>query len=606
MLLRRPILVLAVGALALAGLGLRDWPVDRSGAVSFANRTLAAYGLALSAEGPATFRLLPFPELNMSRLRLAAPGGPALAEGEHLAVEIDPVGFLTGGSPVGGVRFDTVRLSPDEAAWSAPMARLRQGLGNGLAPPRLVLGNARIGDDGLARDLALEVAWPLFSAGVTAKASLVWRGVPTRVSLTRLRTTDLLDGRRSPFAAEATWQGGSLALDGTMALDTSAETPASFAGRARFETQSLADTLAWIGRDAPLAPLAGAFSVEGTFETQGRAVSWPVLRIATGSASLEGAGAFSLGVGDRPRPSVQATLAADRLDFGPLTGAVMKMFDEGTAPVALAPLTRGDLDLRMSASEGRVGPLALGDLAASVLVRGAAVEVALNRARLKDGVLKGRLTLVQGGDPAETDMRLQGGFDQVDLGGLMSDLGGSRWVTGPLQGQFLFDSRARDAAGLIARAGGRATVAIDGGALAGLDLADVIHRNGHLAPGALARRNGRTGFERAQVALRFTDGVGEITEADLRGAGVAATLRGQVSLPDQSLDVVAVLSPRQPIEGGRAIRIKIAGPWDALTAQGQRGETEDLGARPPGEGQAGVLHVPAALDLPGASRAYAP
>ena len=607
MSLRRPLLVLAVGALALAGLGLRDWPVDRSRAAAFVNRTLGAYGLSLSADGPATFRLLPLPRLDLSRIRLAATGGAALAAGEHLAVEIDPFGIVTGGNPVGGVRLDTAWLSPDEAAWSPPLSRLRQGLGNGLAPPRLSLAGARIGDDGLARDLTLDVSWPLWGGGMSAKASLVWRGVPARLSLTRLRAADLLEGRRSPFAAEVTWQDGSLALDGTLAPEAGAEAPATFAGRARFETRSLADTLAWVGRDAPLAPLAGAFSAEGTFETQGRAVSWPTLRIVTGNATLEGAGAFSLGAIERPRLSVQATLAADQLDFGPITGAVMRMFDAGAAPVALAPLTRGDLDLRMSASEGRIGPLAVGDLAASVLVRGTAVEVALNRARLKGGVLKARLTLAQGADPAETDMRLQGGFDQVDLGGVMSALGGSRWVTGPLQGQFLLDSRARDAAGLVARMGGRASVAIEGGSLAGLDLADVIHRNGHVAPGALARRNGRTGFERAQVVMRFTDGVGEITEADLRGAGVAATLRGQVSLPDQRLDMVAVLSPRTVGEGGRTIRIGIVGPWDALTAQGARGDADDSGARTPGEGQGvGVLHMPAALDLPGAARAYTP
>lgn len=606
MSLRRPIFALALGVLALAGFGLRDWPVDSGRAVSFANRTLAAYGLTLSAEGPATARLLPLPHVDLSRVRVAVQGGPTLAQGERLTVEIDPVGIVAGGSPVSGLRLDTVRLSPDEAAWALPLARLRRGLGNGLAPPRLVLADARIGDDGLARDLALDVAWPLWTGGLSATASLVWRGVPTHLSLSRLRAAELLEGHRSPFAAEATWQGGSLALDGTMALDGEAQTPAALSGRARFETRSLSDTMAWIGRDAPLTPLAGAFSLEGSFETQGRAVSWPVLRISTGSATLEGAGAFSLGVGDKPRISAQATLAADTLDFGPLIGALMKMLDAGTAPVALGPLTRGDLDLRMSATEGRIGPLTLGDLAASVLVRDAAVEVALNRARLKDGVLKGRVTLARGADPSETDMRLQGGFDQVDLGGLMSDLGGSRWVTGPLQGQFLLDSRGRDAAGLVARVGGRASVAIEGGALAGLDLADVIHRNGHLAPGALARRNGRTGFERAQVVLRFTDGVGEITEADLRGAGVAATLRGQVSLPDQRLDVVAVLSPRQALESGRSIRIAIAGPWDDLTAQGQRGDVDDAGSRMPGEGQAGVLHMPAALDLPGTTRAYAP
>lgn len=604
---RRPILALALAALVLAGLGLRDWPVQSVRAVRFANDTLASYGLTLSADGPVTLRLLPLPQVALAQVRIAGPDGAALATGEQVVAEIEPLSLVIGRAAIGGLRLAGVRLSPEGAAWAAPMARLRQGLGAGIVPPHLTLVRARLGDDGLARDIDLDITWPLWSGTMTAKGSLTWRGVPAQLSVTRLRAGDLFEGRRSPVAAVATWPDGSFTLDGTAGPDTDGDAPVSLAGRARFETRSLPDTLAWIGRDAPLAPPAGPLSVEGSFETHGRAVSWPVLRVSTGNTTLEGAGAFSLGVGEAPRLSVQATLAADQLDFGPLTGALMKLFDEGTAPVALAPLTRGDLDLRMSASEGRVGPLVVGDLAASVLVRDAALEVALNRARLRDGVLKGRLTLTRGADAAETELRVQGGLDQVDLGALMSDLGGFRWVTGPLQGQFALDSRARDAAGLIARVGGRASVAIEGGALAGLDLADVIHRNGHLAPGALARRNSRTGFERAAIVLRFADGIGEITEADLRGAGVAATLRGQVSLPEQRLDVVALLSPRQPAEGGRAVRIAITGPWDDLAAQGQRGEADDPGFRQPTEAQGpGVLHLPAALDLPGSARAYAP
>jgi len=216
-------------------------------------------------------------------------------------------------------------------------------------------------------------------------------------------------------------------------------------------------------------------------------------------------------------------------------------------------------------------------------------------------------TLREGADPAETDMKAQGGLDQVDLGGLMSDLGGTRWVTGPLQGQFALESHGRDVAALIAGLGGRASVAIDGGSLAGVDLTDVIHRNGGLAPGALARRNGRTGFERAAVVLRFTDGIGEITEADLRGAGVAATLRGQISLPDQRLDVVALLAPRLAAEGARLVRIAITGPWDALTARTQHGDNDD----PTGQTSAvarmrGILQMPASIGLPPDTRAYAP
>ena len=604
---RRPIFLLALGALVVAGLGLRDWPVRKERAVAFAAGPLGAYGLTLTAAGPATLRLLPFPSLSLGQVRIADASGPTLIESDTLVADIDPVGLATGHGTVSGLHFEGGRLSAQRAAWASPLARIREGVGGGQRPPRLTVAGADLGAGDEVRGIDLDIGWPLWGGTVSARASLTWRGVPTRLSLSRLRPADLFDGHRSPVVAEATWPGGGLSIDGTALLPAEAAGSPSLSGRARFETTSLPETLAWIGRDAPLAPLTSTFSLDGSFEAQGRAVSWPVLRIGTGSTVMEGAGAFSLGNGETPRLSVQATLAADRLDLAPLAGALVKLFGDGTAPVALAPLSRGDLDLRMSATEGQVGPLVLGDLAASVLVRDAAVEVAVNRARLKDGVLKGRLTLVRGANPAETDLKAQGGLDQVDLGGLMTDLGGSRWVTGPLQGQFSVESRGKDVAALVAGIGGRASVSIEGGALSGLDLMDVIHRNGGLAPGALARRNGRTGFEKATIALRFADGVGEITEADLRGAGVAATLRGQVSLPDQRLDMMALLAPRQSLEGARTVRIAIAGPWDALTTETQRGELDDLGGQTSALARMrGILQIPAAIGLPVDIRAYAP
>ncbi|MGC5778986.1 AsmA family protein [Methylobacterium sp. NFXW15] len=605
---RRPILLLAIGALALAGLGLRDWPVDSRKAIAFAQRPLSTYGLMLTADGPASLRLLPFPSFSLAQVRIADASGPTLIESRHLTADIDPLAFLTGRSPVGGLRFEDSTLSAERAAWAQPFARIREGVaGGGQHPPRLTLSGATLGEGADIKDIGLDVAWPFWSGAVEAKAHLTWRGVPTRIALTRLRPSDLFEGQRSPFAAEATWPGGGLAFDGTALLPAEAAGSPSLSGRARFQTKSLPETLAWIGRDAPLSPLTGAFSLEGAFEAQGRTVSWPVLRVGAGNAVMEGAGGFALSGGDNPRLSAQATLAADRIDLAPLVGALVKLFEDGGASVALAPLSRGDLDLRMSATEGQVGPLVLQDLAASVLVRDSAVEVAVNRARLKDGVVKGRLTLARGLDPAETEMKAQGGVDQVDLGGLMSDLGGSRWVSGPLQGQFTFESHGRDVAALVSALGGRASVAIDGGALSGLDLTDVIHRNGGLAPGALARRNGRTGFERAAIAFRFADGIGEITEADLRGAGVAATLRGQVSLPDQRLDMMALLAPRQAMEGARTVRIAIAGPWDAVTTQAQRGEIQEPGgATSTLARMRSILQPPEAVGLPAAIRSYAP
>ena len=631
---RRTILSLALGlgSLILAGLGLRDWAIEIGRAAAYADRALAGYGIALTARGPASLALLPLPRLTLDRVRLAVPGpeGAVLADGGRLTIDLGILGLMAGRATVAGASLDGARLSRDSAAWAGLVARLSERMRAGVSerPRRIGLRGARLADgpeaghdhaedihaeDTLAeaiddaRDIDLDLAWPLWSASADLRAALSWRGVPTRIALTSLRPADLAAGRRSPFAVDVTWAGGSLSADGSAGLPEDGSAMPVLAGRARFETRSLPETLAWLGRDAPLAPLAGTFTLEGSFESAGRSASWPSLRVGLGSNALEGAGAVTLGVGDIARVSVQATLAAESLNFAPIVGALVRLLEPVPIPLTLAPLTRADLDLRLSAASGRIGPLQVQDLAASVLVREASVEVALNRARVQEGTLKGRLTLASGADPADTEAKVQGSFDRLDLGGLLGEIGEAAWMKGPMQGQVSLESRARDSTGLLARVGGRAALSVEGGVIAGLDLADVIHRNGGVAPGALARRNGRTSFERAAATLRFSGGVGEITDATLRGPGIGATLRGQVSLPEQRIAAQADIALRPPADPTRGILFEISGPWDAPRAQALSRDEVPVPVARAGEAMHPVpLDLPATLGLSGHVRAYAP
>jgi AsmA protein len=610
MSLRRPILTLALGSLLVAGLGLRDWPVDSGRATAFAGGAFDAYGLALSVRGPASLTLLPWPRLTLGRVRVAAgSAGPALADDGRLVIDLDPLSLLGGRAAVGGLHLEGGRLSGEAADWDAPLGRLAEQARAGMTarPRRITVSGALLTGAAEARDLDLDITWPLWSATAEGRASLTWRGVPTHITLTHLRPAEIALGRRSPFTVDVTWPGGSLAADGTVTPSAKGASLPVLSGQVRFATRSLPESLAWIGRDVPLAPLAGAFSIDGRFETTERSVSWPSLRIGLGQSVLEGAGAVVLGTGVAPRLSVQATLAAESLDLAPLVDDLTRLLGPVSVPIALSPFTQGDLDLRLSAAEGRVGAVRLQDLAASVLVRDASVEIAVNRARIQDGTFKGRVILASGADPAETEFRTQGSLDRVDLGALLGEIGAPRWLAGPMNGQFALEAKARDSVGLLGHLGGRASLAVEGGAIAGLDLADVIHRNGAVAAGALARRNGRTAFERAVVTLRFVDGIGEIAESGLLGPNVGATLHGQVSLPERRLDAKGDLVLRPPADPSRGLLFEVSGPWNALTAQTlAHSEVSDPGGH---YGEAMLpepLKLPATLGLPGGARAYVP
>ena len=662
---RRLIPALGFGALAVAGLAAAclPWRVATPGAARFVSRGLETYGLALSADGPTHLSLLPLPHLRFSRTRLTAlpdalhASSPELspeplADGGRLTIELSLLALLSGQAEIGGIALDGATLALprgiDDPRWAEPMARVSARLAQGVTshPRRITVTRATLA--GLAPSTAepeaepgsgnldIVLSWPMWSASLDGAVALRWKGENARFALTGLRPFDFLAGRATPFAATASWPAGSLATQGSATL---AEDGVKLAGQGSFETRSLPETLAYLGRDVALSPFIEGFALDGSFEASKDGLMLPSLRVSVGRNVLEGAGSASF---QEARTAVQATLAADSLNLAPLLGGLVRLFgpaapepnpeapdSPGEAPahrpVALKPLTGGDLDLRLSAASSRIGPVLLEDLAASVLVRGDTIEASLGRASLQGATLKGRIALAPvEGDEAETEVKAQGAFDRLDLGALLIDLGQSRWVLGGTQGQFALESVGRDVAALTERVSGRAVLASEGGLITGLDLADVIHR-GKPAPGALARRNGRTPFERAGVTLRFADGIGEIAEGYLKASALTASLRGQISLIERRFQARAELAPRVAASlggTGEAPRagalFEIAGPWDAVSIRPARREetVPDAGSR----GDAGVKGGPAAppealrlppaglppAGLPAAARAYAP
>lgn len=599
-----------LGGLAAAGTvaASLDWTVPAGPAARFAERALAGYGLTLTVEGPAELTLLPMPRLGFARARIATREGETLAESGRLTVELAPTALLAGRAEIATVGLDGARIDlgrrDRNGVWHSPLKALAGRLvGDADGHPRRVLLSGstlslRDADGAFETADGVEavMSWPFWSASLECAGSLTWRGARTRFALSRLNAGALAGGGATPFAASLVWPDGEIAAEGTF---TGGE-DLRLAGSGRLQARALPRTLAWLGTDVALAPFVGDLSLEGPFEVAAGTVMMSRVAVGIGNSRLEGAMSALLA----GRPSVQATLAADTLDLGPLLGGLVRLTDTAqpgaSQAVALRPLTGGDLDLRLSAAASRIGPVRIEDIAASLLVRSDGIEASLSRARLAGTAVKGRLALIAAGeDGGDTELRAQGSFDRLDLGGLLADLGQERWLFGGTQGQFVLESSGRDMAALVGRPSGRAAFSIDNGTLAGLDLSDVIHRNGAVAAGALARRNGRTVFERAAVTLRFADGVGEIGDGFLKGPTVSAAIRGRLSLPERSLKAQVELQHRGGEAARRPTRFDLSGPLDrvAVTAV-----PLDRGGADPGS-------VPTALTLPAAlpagARAYA-
>ncbi|KQO42358.1 MULTISPECIES: AsmA family protein [unclassified Methylobacterium] len=641
--LRRLLPAVCIGSLVLALIAAcLPWSVASARLTRGVGKSLATgYGIAMTAGGRAGIALLPIPRLDFEGVRLSAGtvDGPLLAEGGTLTLKLGIRALLAGRIEIDTLSLErtTITLPVDDGdrRWVEPFRRLKARLTEGGAsrPRRISLTDAilvgrdpRDGSAQTASDVDLVLAWPFWSSQTNVAGSFVWNETPTRFSLSGVRLDELFSGRESPFSASATWPAGQMTAEGSGSLADGV----SLRGQGSLQTRSLRETLAWAGTDIALSPLLDTFAIDGTFESSGRNLLLPTMRLRLGDNSLEGAGSISFGQG---RPALQATLAAENLNLAPVLATLVRVFGSDDTlnangwsrqSLALRPFTGGDLDLRLSAGSARLGPVVMEDLASSLLVRDGSVEGSLVRAMVRGGLVKGRFGLTTSAtDRGETELRAQGAFDQLDLGAFLVDVGQEGWILGNAQGHFILEGSGRTAAGLIAHLNGRSSLAMENGTLAGLDLADVIHRNGVAADGALVRRNGRTPFERAGVVLRFVDGIGEITDGMLKTTSLSASLRGTLSLPERTLAARAELTPRVSTDTVlRSVSPKnlssapaqgplfdIDGPWDAVAVRViPREGGSDLDSR------GGSILAPdamqgartGALDLPTRVRAYVP
>lgn len=617
--------------LALLALGLvaacLPWSVEAPGAARFVSRGLQqSWGVALTARGRTEVVLLPLPRLVFEDIRLTEgeAAGPVLASGGTLSLQLGLAALLTGRVEVDSLTLDgaEVRL-PQEAGdtrWSRAIERLTHSIAgeDGDRPRRVILARCSVkgrdprdGTLQTARDVDLTVSWPAWSESLAVNGGLRWDGGSARIALADLRPYALFSGGESPFTAALTWPAGSLNAEGSGSLRDGFKA----AGTGRLQTRSLHGTLALAGGGLALSPFVEDFSVEGSFEAAAGQIQFPNVTVRSDGNVLEGAGSATFG---SRRNAVQATLAAENLNLSPLLAGFLRLtgFERAADDTAwrrrsldLRPFTGGDLDLRISAGAARIGPVQLTDLASSVLVREGGIEASLGRASLRGGMVKGRVSLAADENTAAlTRVKAQGSFDGLDLGALLDDLGQPRWVLGATRGSLALEGSGHDVDALARSVAGRVALESADGALSGLDLADVIHRGGVVAPGALARRNGRTPFEHAAVTLLFADGVGEIVEGRLASRTVGASLNGRVALADRRFQARAKLKSRAaaPADGAQAAAtlFEMAGPWDAVSVRAEA-------APQPGADEARPRAAPDAFHRPGADlplgiRAYAP
>ncbi|HEY8381059.1 MAG TPA: AsmA family protein [Microvirga sp.] len=559
---RRVFLLIALVVLALLATAVAPWTLSNGGFSAVVAQALRErYGIEMQVQGRSTLAILPVPRVKFENVALASADGSIAVKGGTLRGELAILPLLVGQASLTEIALSEAEITVRDAAARTDWAALvRSGKAANGSVRRLIVTNTRLrAFGGSVENVNTVVRWPGGESRLDVAGTFTWRNENVEITRASMVPATLASGQPSAFTVSVATSFGKAVIDGEVQTGNDPRVT----GHSSLEFRSVRDFARWTGLDLPLGSMLHVASVEGDFSADRRRLSWPSVTLQLGADTLEGTLSLRF---DGQRSIVTGTLAADRLDltdyFAPFLQARTSSGMWSGEDAVIAGTTGGDLDLRLSASDARIGRLRLSEMAASVLVRPGRVEVSLSRAGLNKGSVKGRLALasVAGG----TDLRGQATFDRIEASGLLSDLGRSRWIAGPTSGQVTLESTGRTVADLVRQVHGRATATIRQGELIGIGLGDALRRAERQPLAAsLEWKGGRTPFDLAQITLNVGAGTGEITEGLVLAPTMRTAVQGTVSLIDRSVGMRILVDPAVP--GGLpspVIALEVAGGWD--------------------------------------------
>jgi AsmA protein len=230
--------------------------------------------------------------------------------------------------------------------------------------------------------------------------------------------------------------------------------------------------------------------------------------------------------------------------------------------MALDGLTGFEIDLRLSAGKVTIGHARLGRTAVAASLRAGKLLVTVGEAQAYGGVIRGSLALAKAEGGAEIKSEMQ--FADVDLDACLGELFGLRRIEGKGNLSFALEGAGDSVFALTRNLSGTVNLGAEHGALAGINVEQVLRRleRRPLSPGDY--RSGRTPFDKLTVALKVANGAVTVADATLDGAAVRIALAGSASIPTRELDLTGTAALLNgPNEVAFELPFVVNGPWDS-------------------------------------------
>ena len=273
-------------------------------------------------------------------------------------------------------------------------------------------------------DIDLSLAWPSISRSFAATGQFDWRGERVDGSISFADFVAALSGDRSGLKARIASAPLKLAFDGSVANRTSP----MMEGTLTIDSPSLRNALRWTGQPQPGSGGFGRFALKARANVVGASIALTNVNVELDGNTAEGVMTYA----NNGRQTLQATLAADALDFTPYI-STFRLLASGARDwnrqlFDLNALSTTDLDMRLSAARLTVGPSKLGRTAIGANLRNGTLALSVGEAQVYGGIAKGSFGIARSDTVA--DIKAQFQFTDVDLQACASELFGINKLSG--------------------------------------------------------------------------------------------------------------------------------------------------------------------------------
>jgi AsmA protein len=408
-------------------------------------------------------------------------------------------------------------------------------------------------------DIDLSLAWPSISRSFAATGQFDWRGERVDGSISASDFVAALSGDRSGLKARLSSAQLKLAFDGTVANRTSA----MMEGTLTIDTASLRNALQWIGQPVPGGNGFGRFALKARANVVGASIALTNVNVELDGNVAEGVMTYS----NNGRQALQATLAADALDFTPYI-STFRLLASGARDwnrqlFDLNALSSTDLDMRLSAARVTIGPSKLGRTAFGANLRGGALALSVGEAQVYGGIARGSFGVAR--SDAVADVKAQFQFTDVDLQACASELFGITKLSGRGNINVSLVASGASPFGLASSLDGTATLTGHDGAISGFNVEQLLKRlERRPLSGTGNFRSGSTPYDTLTVAVKFADGVATTEDVKLEGPAARVTLTGTTSVPAREYDLKGIAGLTADASGAAGFELPfvVQGPWD--------------------------------------------